>query len=114
MILELKYGIHGCFMTPNLILQTFLIFCSKQDSLRANWGSNSPWVIIGNGFTNDPKVTQIYEKRLGMCKVHFKILICIMFQFTQAVMTLSKTTPESQFRPLGKMHQIFSQCNKNE
>ena len=27
-------------------------------------------------------------------------------------MTLSKIAPKSQFRPLGKMHQIFSQCNK--
>ena len=44
----------------------------------------------------------------------FQSLICIIFQFIQAVMTLSKTTPKSQFRPLGKMHQIFSQCNKND
>ena len=28
-----------------------------------------------------------------------------MVQFIQAVMTLSKTTPKSQFRPLGKIHQ---------
>ena len=114
MILEIKYYVKRCFMTPKLVNQTFLMLYSKYESLLANWGSNSPRIIARNGFTNDPKVTWIYEQRMGMCKVPFQSLICIMFKFIQAVMTLSKTTPKSQFRPLGKMHQIFSQCNKNE
>ena len=81
-------------MTPKLLLQTCLMFCSNQESLLANWGSNSPWVIAGNGFTNGPKVTRILEKMQGMCKGHFQSLICIMVQFIQAFMTLSKTTPK--------------------
>ena len=86
----------------------------KVEVFTSKMSSNPPSIIAGNGFSNGPKVTQISEKRQGMCEGNFKSLICIMVQFIHAVMTLSKTNPKSQFRPLGKMHQIFSQCNKNE
>ena len=102
MILEIKYYVQVCFMTPKLLLKTCLIFCSNLESLLANWGSNSPWVIVGNGFSNGPKVTWIYEQRKGMCKGIFFILIWIIFHFIQDDMTLSKTAPKSQFHPWGK------------
>ena len=102
------------FYDPQIISENLFNVLFNVGVFTSKLGSNSPWVIAGNGFTNDPKVTQIYEKRLGMCKGKFQSLICIMVLFIQDFMTLSKTTPKPQFRPLGKMHQIFSQCNKNE
>ena len=80
------------------------VFTSKL-GLQFPLGNCRKWilkVIVRNGFSNDPKVTQIYEQRLGMCKLNFQSLICIMVQFIYSIMTLSKTTPKSQFHPWGK------------